>query len=444
MMNYNRIKTRYKEGKKAFKEGKFLTALKIFVKVSNFYKYYKIPPFSNNELMKLAKICYVKLSESPSMRLDTTLDYGVIMMNLGLMEESITYFNKVLEIDENCKRALYEKGCLLETIGEYEQACEVLNQALKKYPYEKIFLNCMGQIHEKQNKLDNALEYYNLSIDIDHHDGESYFNKGRILYNFEEFEEALIYFERAVEVFNEEDEKLVDVYDYFANTLFEMKKYREAEKILDKAISLFPKRGEPYYNKAEFFFTVGKENEALDLIDKAIKLSRPCVDFLYRKASYLNFLNKSTSAINCLLRARRIAPDDLKILDFLGEIYSSRGDYEKAIEVYLESIKIENIPFTNYLLSECFFAIKKYMEALHFINQYIAIDQKYVSAYVLRAKISAHTSYKRLAIEDLYTAYNIDKDSFYLFDHDRFYLENLSDMEEYQKLLNEMENRYKV
>jgi len=55
---------------------------------------------------------------------------GLNLYDLGRLEEAISYFDKVLDVDSNNSAALYYKGLALDKLDIYADAIDVRNKIL--------------------------------------------------------------------------------------------------------------------------------------------------------------------------------------------------------------------------------------------------------------------------------------------------------------------------
>ena len=75
------------------------------------------------------------------------------------------------------------------------------------------------------------------------------------------------------------------------------------------------------------------------------------------------------------------------------------------------------------------------------INIFLNEIDDYFPAFILRAKINSIHGYKKLAIDDLNKALEINDEMIYLVENDLFYLSNLEGMKEFQVFLNSIDNQ---
>ncbi len=432
-MNHQRMKQLYLTSKRLIKNEYFLRALNILIKISLGLKLYRRPPFKRDDILNLASICCEQLNRK-SINEEALLAYGVILRNANSIEESIKVFDSVLSTKPN-KEAILEKACSFEIIGENKKACSLLLKALKIYPFDKMVLNNLATLYENEGNLDLALNYYNLALDVDKTAGITYYNKGRVLYILDQFDEALSHFKTAIQLYDKSDVRIVDVYIFLGDSQFNLNQYKLAEGTYKEIISLFPKRGEGYFSLGEFYFNIGKVIQALNLIDKAIRYSPPNCNYYHKKALLLVHLNMGEKAISIIEKAFNYFPDDVGLLDLYGEINLSCANYNKAIYSFSKRLDIEADNERLYLLAISYFHIEDYSSSLYFVNQFIVENKSFVDAYILRAKINAITGYYHLAMADLYKVLQIDSEKLYLDDSDWYYFEDLLHIEEYQKFI---------
>ena len=70
----------------------------------------------------------------------------VYFVYLGNNEKALEYFNRSLDSDPTYLDALYNKGHVLEQMGDYVQAHEIYTQVLKQKPNYKLAVDAMNRI----------------------------------------------------------------------------------------------------------------------------------------------------------------------------------------------------------------------------------------------------------------------------------------------------------
>lgn len=150
--------------------------------------------------------------------------------------------------------------------------------------------------------------------------------------------------------------------------LYEQKRYEEAANLFRSIMKDYETYG------AAFSFgccliELGKYDKAIDFFKKLLTVC-PNWEYVWFKLGYTYIKSNSLKeALACLLKAEEIAPEHPRVLFYLGLYYEKTDDFEKAIEYYKRSLKIENDSGTNASLSVCCYAIGKFEEALKYAKE---------------------------------------------------------------------------
>jgi len=170
----------------------------------------------------------------PSESLSELIEKGNELSRLGQYEEALPYFEKVLEIDSENTDALKAKSFILLLRGEFEEASSILDKVLELNPNDpqafKLKIMVLGNIDPREaGKYTLKLSELNANI-------QSLVLKGQEHYKRSELEDALAYFNSALEI--EPDH--VEALNGKAVTLNDLGKVEESLHYLTKAILLDP------------------------------------------------------------------------------------------------------------------------------------------------------------------------------------------------------------
>jgi len=101
--------------------------------------------------------------------INVLLSCGVYLSDEFVMEfeKAIKYFNKILEIDPNNYRAIYNIGIAHFNMGDMNKAMRAYNDAIKIKPdYKHCYYN-IGLIYELMDNLKESLKFYKKALEID-------------------------------------------------------------------------------------------------------------------------------------------------------------------------------------------------------------------------------------------------------------------------------------
>ena len=95
--------------------------------------------------------------------------YGIYLSDEFIQEyeKSIINFNKIIEIEPDNYRAIYNLGISYFNLGKIDKAMKAYNDAIKIKPdYKHCYYN-IGLIHEVMNDLQKSLKFYKKALEID-------------------------------------------------------------------------------------------------------------------------------------------------------------------------------------------------------------------------------------------------------------------------------------
>ena len=125
-----------------------------------------------NEALDLLEALFHKETNSKEVKnalLDSLLSYGGYLNDEFVCdhEQAIKIFEKMIEIEPENYRALYNLGITYFNLGKMEKALESYNKALKiKTDYKFCYYN-IGYLYENAGEIERALEFYEKALNID-------------------------------------------------------------------------------------------------------------------------------------------------------------------------------------------------------------------------------------------------------------------------------------
>ncbi len=221
-------------------------------------------------------------------------------------------------------RPYVEKADKFSILGKYKKAIKCIDKAIKLAP----------------NKLS---ELYDIK-------GEIYLNSG-------EYDEALIWHKKSIELkpdFHVESSKYSSamVFNDKSKYLLNQKKFDEALKCIDIAIEFYP--DEPYFysNKGEVLSKMGKYEEALELLNKTITLKQDTTSFeiYFQKGLALSRLNRFEESLICYDKAIELNPNfpasyygKITVLISLGKASELLGCFDKLMTLDPDNLELKRL-----------------------------------------------------------------------------------------------------
>ena len=149
-----------------------------------------------------------------------------------------------------------------------------------------------------------------------------------------EFEKASVLYKRLFSKNNRNDYYL----NRFMDCMLSLEKYSEAEKVIKKQLKKNPKQVQLYVTYGNIYERQYKDDEAVEQYEKAIK-KMPADRFsITRLANAFINLTKYELAIQTYEKGANILKDQNIFAYNLGDLYRRKGDTEKMILNYLNSL----------------------------------------------------------------------------------------------------------
>ncbi|CAF4944605.1 unnamed protein product [Rotaria sp. Silwood1] len=273
-------------------------------------------------------------------------------------------------------------GLLLWKLGENNKAEQLYNMLLNEASNESAksyFYHCLGMIKDDLGQYNEAIEFYQKSLDIkektlppNHPDwAQSYNNIGLVYYNMGEYSKALSSYERALEIWkialppNHPDlaisySNIGLVYDKMGQYSKALSSYEQSLEI--RKIALPPNHPDlaaSYNNIGLVYDNMGEYSKALSSHERSLEIRKIALPPNHSDlaASYNNIgmvynnmgeYSKALSSHERSLEIRKIAlppnhPDFAQSYNNTGWVYYNMGEYSKALSSYERSLEIRKI-----------------------------------------------------------------------------------------------------
>ena len=166
--------------------------------------------------------------------------------------------------------------------------------------------------------------------------GLAYSKCGVILSEANLHEEALKYFDKAIQI-------KPNTYEFRNNrglAYFRARRYKEAVEELTIAMRLNRLKPSSYANRGEAYTFLNEYDLAMADFDKAIELSPKEAWVYFKKANALDFFNKSDLAIQYYTRTLTLDPFYIYAYNNRGILYKQKGLYDLALKDYTRAIEL--------------------------------------------------------------------------------------------------------
>jgi len=261
-------------------------------------------------------------------------------------DKALAEFEKALTLEPTSIFAWRGKIYTLKSLHRMNEATQLSNLALEKFPQEGIFADELGMIYVAQNNDSKAEEAFRLSIQLQPDTVFAYTGLSYIFVRQNRTDEALQILQQGLQIRSSEQ-----LHGNLGNILFNKGDYVGAAASFEAAVS--PNKGNPkshlaWANLADTLLWIpGRKTEARNAYLKAIDLLTPLLErkkddvtLISRKALYLARVGDSTQAKPLLARVIAIAPKNANVQFRAGLAYEILGERSTAITALTKAVEL--------------------------------------------------------------------------------------------------------
>ena len=304
--------------------------------------------------LKKALVELKKAHEFEENDIQTLINMGYTYASLNDNINSIDSFEKVLKIDPNNKIAkdeiknlndnpftklskkLHEADELQEN-GKFNDALEIYQKLLDKYPNCIPALNNLGQLYDEMGELDKALECYDRVLELNPQSLPALINKAMLCINLEDWENASDSFSKYLDINPDNEYVLANN----ALVLIKLGEYENAVENCEKSLKINPNNPETYTNMAYAYEELKDWKNALECYDKSIEIDPNRFITWNNKGSALKTMGEYEKAEECYEKAIEIDPENDYVWKRAAENYELMGNLEKAKEYYEKALELD-------------------------------------------------------------------------------------------------------
>jgi len=185
-------------------------------------------------------------------------------------------------------------------------------------------------------KLDEAIDAFNKSIELNPQMLSAYVNLGSIYLKQDKFNEAIEILEKGNNI-NPNNSNLHNN----LGIVYEKTNNPKAIGEFRLSIKLNPNNAEPYWNLARIFASQQNFDEAITLLEKTIKINPKNILAYNNLGGLYTKLDKHKEAINILEKAIKLDPKNSDLLSNLAVTNIQQNDFNKALENFEKALELD-------------------------------------------------------------------------------------------------------
>lgn len=309
---------------------------------------------------------------------------GVLFASVGLYRKAIPQFKATLQADPSNDEAAYDLALSYQQTGQRREAISVIRTALKQKPSGELY-NLLGSLEESTGDYVQAARDFRRAVDLDPGKEEYYFDLGVEYLSHYAFRPALNVFSVANRKFPASLREKVGL----GFSHYGLHQYAETEQAFLEAIEIDPSTPGAFaaWGTLTSFLTPGGYQKIAGQL-RQLAARHPssaealyyCGVSLFRSGEGMAKAADLDAATVFLQRALRLKPDLVGAHLELGELYASRNENEKAVQQFLETVRIDpNSAMGHYQLGQTYRKLGKLRLAQKELAKYSALSQAHRS-----------------------------------------------------------------
>lgn len=238
---------------------------------------------------------------------------GIVESKLGNEERAIHFFSAAIKFDKNNKNYYYHRADSKIKLGRYADALEdliIANKLDEKDPY---IYNKMGVANHFLRNYEKALFYFDKALEINPIVNEFNYNRARTHVALKNYEKAIADFSMVIELAPDN----LDTYLYRASAYSALGKYEEAENDYSKYIEMNPGNFSVFQKRADVRISLKKYEQALEDLNKTIELKPENANAYHNRGIVEYNLNKKEEACRDFKKSGELGykQDSLEIMN---------------------------------------------------------------------------------------------------------------------------------
>lgn len=285
-----------------------------------------------------------------SLRKDSYEQIADIMKVLSNDPKSAEYYQKAIAVNSNDAGLRLKYARVLDRLSKNDAAVQEYNYALANggddpeilYSLERIYrqkleqspndaatITNLGAILQKQNKLDEALQYYSQASQLDPTNVTTRLNVGTLYQQKKSYDSAIAAYDSILFLYPNNLEANL----YKAQCLVAMGQNDKALESFNKVLSIDPNNKEAKDQIFNTLKTTMSPTEMMAFLSKNSATNKTKVDDMYDYAIELHKQNKFDDAIACYKEVLKIKSDNPEVYINLAIAYKQKNDLTQAKQI---------------------------------------------------------------------------------------------------------------
>jgi len=265
-------------------------------------------------------------------RIDEHRNLGIAFVKIGMLNEALREFHRILELKPNDPEALFYKGIICFKMDDLDEAEKCFKESFKIVKRTST-LNNIYLVNELKGNTEKALDYLAQALKKEEDNEKLLLNKAIIFLKMRKNTEAL-------EILENIKVKTAYTEFYYAYIMARKGRVTKAIECMEEGLSLAPEFGEYFFNLGKLYETFGEEKKATETYQQGLKSDPGCV--ILSKA-LIDYYYKNKLFDLCEVRIETLISQGIRDWDLFfkkGNILFQRGITKEAIELWKKALEL--------------------------------------------------------------------------------------------------------
>lgn len=261
------------------------------------------------------------------------------------LEKALTYYRKVLEIDENYPDVYREIGIILrEMAGEkrqrkyYRLSIEAFDKQLEKTESQYDLIE-RGRMYMELGMYSEAEGDFNRTLELNENNIYAYNALGDVYRYQRQYRQAITWYMKGVEHVKAENTPVL--YENIAQCYECMRQYDLAGEWYEKALSMYPNRGRVFDKYAHFLDHIGNYDRAREIYERGQTLNNAYHRYFRMRIAQMMEKYAYKEALKIYRQQYKENKKDIRAAYGMGRCYLFyKHKPKKALEYYAEGLRI--------------------------------------------------------------------------------------------------------
>ena len=305
-------------------------------------------------------------------------------LQLGAFDQAEKHFLSILKDRPDIIEARASLAFIYASTKQHAKATEQLKILLKANPSNaQTQVNLANSLYE-QKFYDEAIKHYEAAIKLEPNLADALINCGISYHMLKNHDAAIACLQRALDL----DKTNARAFHVLGMVYVDIEDINRALHCLECAAGLAPKHAEYRVSFASVLEKANLDFEAGLQYHKSCEIDPNYLDGFTLYGNYLLKGHRHDEALECMRRAEYIAPENLDVLDKLGQIYLGMNDTDAASTQFHAALDKEPKRLSSLLgLGQVYQEIGNAAKGIEISDEVIALHKNLPNGYLLKSRM---------------------------------------------------------